>query len=568
MADSFSIYLKEVLEQIPRILSHQDRDPLSPSYGSFDRKYWGWKYKDFSDATLQCALDPLLKVWDFRSPENPYYRNESLFQWITAGVEFLFKIQHANGSFDQCYPNERAVGNVYELFESVSFFLDKAQGKITEEKSNFFWTRFKKACEYTLSHNEDHGNIANHFALYSYTSYKMARLLKDKRFAKKGDKLLEKVISLQSPEGWFMEYDGADPGYETRTVYYLAKLASEFLKNEVLQPLSRSLNDFLVFCLHPDGSIGGEYGARNTMLCYPAGFEILSTHFSEAAMMAKNIRWGLEQGKIISLRSLDIDNLVRLAANYLEAHYHFQPDRNSAGTLPFENPVLEHTLPQAGLYFKSTKRYYLAMNYHKGGTFRLYDKVSGQLVLSDTSYGALTKKGMKISTNLLVKHQDISLNGNTIRFKASFCKVLQQNMTPFKMICLRIAALSVLRVGFFSRFFSRYVAKTLFTDRQMLPFILNRSFVFKDESLEITDSIKNAKELTLFPTSFSTSIHMASSKYFSDGDLPLLNSSLASIGPFKTNHGNGDFVLRRVISFVNPSWVMKQSLGEFDNVRH
>ena len=31
---------------------HPNREPASPSQGSFDRKYWGWKYKDFGDATL------------------------------------------------------------------------------------------------------------------------------------------------------------------------------------------------------------------------------------------------------------------------------------------------------------------------------------------------------------------------------------------------------------------------------------------------------------------------------------------------------------------------------------
>src|SRR5579885_1080323 len=103
-----SVYLQKVLDQVPQILSNQDRDPLSPSYGSFDRKYWGWKYKDFSDATLQCALSPLIQVWDLDVPENPYYHDESLLTWITAGIDFLFKIQHANGGFDQCYPYERA----------------------------------------------------------------------------------------------------------------------------------------------------------------------------------------------------------------------------------------------------------------------------------------------------------------------------------------------------------------------------------------------------------------------------------------------------------------------------
>lgn len=544
-----SIYLEHVLDQIPQILANQDRDPLSPSYGSFDRKYWGWKYKDFSDATLQCALSPLIQVWNLDVPDNPYYHHPALFEWIAAGVDFLFKIQHADGGFDQCYPNESAPGNAYELFEPVLFFLEAAQGRILGNKAASLRDKLRKACELTLSRDEDHGNIANHFALYSYASFKMGRLLGDERFEKKGLRLLEKALSLQSPEGWFLEYDGADPGYETRTLYYLSKIAVEFGRDDLFEPISKSLKDFLVFCLHPDGSMGGEYGARNTVLCYPAGFEILSARFPEAASIAKGVRHGLETKAVLSLDALDPDNLMRLAANYLEADRFSKQSPSADASPPCQQENLERFLPQAGLFFKSTPFYYLVLNAYKGGTFRLYDKKSEKLLLSDTSYGASTKDGSILSTNLLVPEASVSVGERKVEIKTSFHKVLQQNMTPFRMIGLRLACLTFLKIGFLSRLFSRYVAGVLFKERKRFPFMLQRSFALEEGSIRITDVIDNGHGLKeIHGTSFSTSVHMASSKYFCLGDLPVLT-------PART----GGLLVKTVIALEGGTWRIGRS---------
>ena len=53
----------QIQHKIDYILSKLDRDPFSRTAGSFDRLYWGWKLKDYPDATLQRLVYPLTKYY-------------------------------------------------------------------------------------------------------------------------------------------------------------------------------------------------------------------------------------------------------------------------------------------------------------------------------------------------------------------------------------------------------------------------------------------------------------------------------------------------------------------------
>src|SRR3989344_2555033 len=105
-----TIYLEKTKGQIQRLLSLEDRDFMSPSYGCFDRHYWGWKFKDFPDATLQRATYSLAFAYAHSFPGNPYFRNDELAEWIRAGLAYWVRIQHSSGAFDQAFPNESSFG--------------------------------------------------------------------------------------------------------------------------------------------------------------------------------------------------------------------------------------------------------------------------------------------------------------------------------------------------------------------------------------------------------------------------------------------------------------------------
>ena len=58
-------HFKEAISSVPRLLSLIDRNPVSKSFGSFDRSYWLEKSIDFPSANLQfgvLALSLLYKI--------------------------------------------------------------------------------------------------------------------------------------------------------------------------------------------------------------------------------------------------------------------------------------------------------------------------------------------------------------------------------------------------------------------------------------------------------------------------------------------------------------------------
>ena len=58
-------HFKEAISSVPRLVSLIDRNPVSKSFGSFDRSYWLDKSIDFPSANLQfgvLALSLLYKI--------------------------------------------------------------------------------------------------------------------------------------------------------------------------------------------------------------------------------------------------------------------------------------------------------------------------------------------------------------------------------------------------------------------------------------------------------------------------------------------------------------------------
>ena len=83
---------------------------------------------------------------------------------------------------------------------------------------------------------------------------------------------------------------GADPGYQTLAIYYLYHAWRLTGNTELLTSLRLS-GEFLTYFVHPDGTIGGLYGSRNTEVFYPGGIVAMSTELP----VYKKLRKGLER---------------------------------------------------------------------------------------------------------------------------------------------------------------------------------------------------------------------------------------------------------------------------------
>jgi hypothetical protein len=84
-----NVYAEKAISQIPRILSLQDRNPFSPTYGCMHRDYWLYKTSDFADAVRQFGVHALALVYARDFPNNPYRNHPKIRDWAFA-FGFLF----------------------------------------------------------------------------------------------------------------------------------------------------------------------------------------------------------------------------------------------------------------------------------------------------------------------------------------------------------------------------------------------------------------------------------------------------------------------------------------------
>src|SRR5690606_11062920 len=73
----------------------------------------------------------------------------------------------------------------------------------------------ERAIGFLVRRDETHGFISNHLATAVAALRRWDKLTGDAAARAKAGRLLDRILSNQSPEGWFVEYGGADPGYQT-----------------------------------------------------------------------------------------------------------------------------------------------------------------------------------------------------------------------------------------------------------------------------------------------------------------------------------------------------------------
>ena len=100
MLELCCVYADKALCQIPRLLSLQDLNPYSPTYGCFKRTYWLDKTVDFPDALPQFGVLSLVLSYAHQMPGNQFYQQEKIREWALAGMRYWTKVQHRDGSFD------------------------------------------------------------------------------------------------------------------------------------------------------------------------------------------------------------------------------------------------------------------------------------------------------------------------------------------------------------------------------------------------------------------------------------------------------------------------------------
>lgn len=283
-------YAQLALAEIPRLIGQLDRNPFRKTYGCFDREYFHYRTSDFPSEMYQEAVGPLAFVYAHAMPGNRWHGAERLRELVLAALKYAARSCHPDGSCDDYYPYERALGAaVFSLCAAAEAV--ELTGVDDPEVLAFL----AKRATWIAAHDES-GHLANHHALAARGLYHVAKIFGDASLAKAADERVAQVLAWQSPEGWFEEYGGADPGYQTVTIDALVACRALGSQADLDQPLANAVA-FARHFLHPDHSYGGEYGSRGTYHFYPHGFERLAATLPAAADLADGFLLAVQHGK-------------------------------------------------------------------------------------------------------------------------------------------------------------------------------------------------------------------------------------------------------------------------------
>ncbi|MDA7978064.1 MAG: hypothetical protein MPJ50_04760 [Pirellulales bacterium] len=495
------------MPQIPRLLGMLDRNPFRPTHGCFDRQFWHYRTACFPSEMYQEGVLPLALVYAHPFADNPWQAHAELRAWIIAGLRYSAQSCHADGSCDDYYPFERALGAAVFSFVAATEACRLIGLSHKDEHHDEILDWLRRRARWIASHGES-GTLANHHALAALGLFRLAQLTNEDEFVSAASSKLKDLLKLQDQEGWFCEYGGADPGYQTVTIDCLAKIRQILIANEHLstvaqqagyglETLERSLGTAVRFCagfLHPDDSYAGSYGSRGTLHFYSHGFELLAADhlFAESAaarQLATAFRRVLQAGQIGHFS--DDRMFVHRLTNLLEAATLETPtvERRSSAfpatqevglpTVVDSSDVVEH-FPNAGMLVIRTGDCHSVISAARGGVFSHFDNRGLQTgdagVIVELNDGRLAVSQSHDSNRTTQFERQESVDGDRVTYsvRAPLHFVSMETVSPWKQAILH---LGMVTLGRFCRtLVRRLLQKRVITGRREAPLVLTRTF--------------------------------------------------------------------------------------------
>lgn len=511
-------YLAEIHKTLPRLLALYDTDVTSPTWGLGDRFYWSWKLIDFGNASFQGAAHGLARL--LHAGLLPAYLDEKV---ILVRIDAMFsgarRLTRKNGSLEEAFPHESSFCVTalvaYDLLAAVELLGHRLDGALRTS----YLAVVRPMIKFLLRANETHGIISNHLATAVAALVKWQALTGEETESR-AKVLLDVIHSHSSAEGWFREYEGADPGYQSLCIYYLADVDRMRPDWGLRAVLGHSVR-FLSYFAHPDGSFGGNYGSRNTRFYFPAGVEALSADFPHAAGLASVMRGAIHEANTVTLSVMDEPNLVPMFNAYCWAAVLYDSERSSGEELlppAFTAEVWRHHFSDAGLFIDKGLTHYTVISWRKGGVCYHFTG-DGE---SSIDSGAVAKdaRGRLYSTQADMAENFFSVEGDELVIEAPFVQMRRELPTPMKFVVLRLLNLTLMRSLTLGNLVKSLLVKLLVTAKvrsrasNRRTIHLGRQIVIQDDWTDGDAGLSRNK----VPGGSFSAIHMASQGYWQRQD--------------------------------------------------
>ncbi len=470
-----------MLEQMPRMLSQVDRNMHSPTYGCACRNHWHYRIEDIANGQMQEMVLSLALAWKLDIPDNPYYRSPLVLDWIEAMLDFTMRIQRPSGCFDEVYRGQDS----YAATAFVTFYISETVLQLERHLSSSIRNDAKdmlnRAAQWLSRTSE--ALAGNQVAGAAAAFMNLAALDPGLGCEEELDRLLSRLEAMQSPEGWFPEYGGADIGYASLTHSYLALIAKR-TNDKRATAMALKCAEFLQHFLHRDGTSGGVYGSRNTEYFIPLGAVLQARKSEAAARMVKQLEHHLDVGRhVLITRCLDDRYLAYLSPFYLLSAQTAMEAGSEAPQKPGPLPATTY-FEEAGLWSVDTPGLKLVANLRKGGVFHL--DLGGHAFV-DCGYFAEIPDGPVVTSQFLQQQPDITVDGLNARMSARLVVLKPVTNTPWKNILVRAFNLSV--PAFLRRRFLDYLRQRAVSAGDSVGSV-HRNIVVSDDAVDVTDFIE------------------------------------------------------------------------------
>jgi len=441
MSELRSLYAEKALCQIPRLLSCQDRNRFSPTYGCLNREFWLCRSTDFPSSIAQFGTHALALAYARSFPNNPYGGHPKILEWALAGLEYWTKIQHEDGSFDEFYPNERGWAGptgflLFSLCETYRLLEKQVPSDLQER---FLKTAHRAAL--FLSRTDESGVLANHHAMAILPMYDAFLLVGDGKIEAAFKEKLDLFFTYVHEEGWCLEYDGADPGYLSATISFMAKL-SRYYRDERFTPFFQKAVEFSSYFVYPNGHYAGTLGSRQTLHFYPHGYELLAGEIPLAAAMADKMLRGLRSGALVPPEIQEERYFVYRIPEFLLAYLDFGPRPTEPPPLPYEREPFQRYFPGAKLWVEKRAASYTLVNAAKGGVVKHFALPEGRLRVNHCGIIGRLDDGSVFTSQWIDEVHSIRTDDDTVAVSGRCHKTPTKVFNPFTFMLFRLFTLA------------------------------------------------------------------------------------------------------------------------------
>ena len=436
--DPGSIYGRAVLEHLPRMLSQIDRNPHSPTYGCCCRNHWHYRIEDIPNSQLQEVVLTLAGAYRLRGAWNPWAGSPQLLRWIESVLLYWTKIQRPSGCFDEVYRGQDS----YAATAFSTYCSTEATLQLREELDASVVAAVSKAAGRAVAWLGRTQEVLanNQVAGAAGAALNTAELTGNAQHTQVAREAVDYLVSRQTEEGWFNEYGGADIGYSTLTVDYLARIWKKTGWEEA-HTMATRLVDFLTYFVHRDGTAGGVHGSRKTEYVIPHGLELLAaTHAPARDLGTVLMRSLAERPDRSVLNRLDDRYLCYLSGFFMLAAADAEPREAVDVSLPASNPHNRY-FTESGLWSIANARYHLVANLRKGGVLRCDFHEGGSF--QNSGLFVTPEGGEPHTTQAIHDGATVGVEGTVATMDAPLVRVRHITVSPLKQVLFKAYNLAV-----------------------------------------------------------------------------------------------------------------------------